>query len=672
MFKAFALVALCVIFNLTESFAQKQPTKFGDVTLEEVKMSQYPLDSSATAVVLYDFGESYVKYAQNLGFFLEYERLTRIKILTRDGYDHANFEIPLYTGSTEYREKISGLKVVTYNLVNGKIAETKVSNQAIFQESYNESYDVVKIAAADVREGSVVEITYTITTSYIQNLQDWAFQWTIPVVWSEYRVHIPDFFHYEKYMQGYVPAATHEENYLPKSITLNSTVRNINTPSSFEQNRIDYKEYYLRIAAKNVPAFKQEPYITTYKDYVSKINFELAYVKFPNRPIERVLGTWDEINKKLWEHEKVGSELKGNGFLGKIVETVTAGASTPNEKIAAIHNYVRSKVEWDGRKRIFSSGSIRKVHDEGKRSSADINLLMACMLSKAGLTAYPVVLSTRDNGFVRETFPLLSQFNYTACAVLVDGKYIVLDATQKSLPPGVLPRNCLNGRGLVINGQGSSWVDLNPTSKSRTVAAAELHFDEEGEAFYSLSRMMDGYYAYESRASYLRDGEEAYVKKILADRDWEVKAKTFEDVADITKPFVEKYEIVADDGVVSTGDVLYINPMVINAERENPFKLEKREYPVDFGNPFEKTLNFKLKVPQGYAIEEVPKSTLFVLPDKSARYILNAAVNGDEITVTSVLTINKAIYTQLEYPNLREFYNQVVAAQSRQIILKKL
>src|SRR5690606_34015999 len=134
---------------------------------------------SATAAVLCDFGESNLKFDQNQGFFLVFERLTRIKILKRDGYDHANFEIPLYTGNAEYREKLSGLKVVTYNLVNGKIEETRVSNSAVFQEAFNENYDIVKVAAADVREGSVVEITYTITTSSTANLQDWTFQWTI-------------------------------------------------------------------------------------------------------------------------------------------------------------------------------------------------------------------------------------------------------------------------------------------------------------------------------------------------------------------------------------------------------------------------------------------------------------------------------------------------------------
>src|SRR5690606_42045312 len=87
-------ISLCVTFNFFESSAQKPPIKFGDVSLEEVKMSQYALDSAATAVVLCDYGESDLKYDQNQGFYLTFDRITRIKILTRDGYDHANFRIP--------------------------------------------------------------------------------------------------------------------------------------------------------------------------------------------------------------------------------------------------------------------------------------------------------------------------------------------------------------------------------------------------------------------------------------------------------------------------------------------------------------------------------------------------------------------------------------------------
>jgi hypothetical protein len=35
------------------------------------------------------------------------------------------------------------------------------------------------------------------------------------------------------------------------------------------------------------------------------------------------------------------------------------------------------------------------------------------------------------------------------------------------------------------------------------------------------------------------------------------------------------------------------------------------------------------------------------------------------------MSINKGVFAQDEYPNLREFYNQMVAKQAEQIVLKK-
>lgn len=677
MFRVLTLAALSVIFSTIDCSAQKPPIKFGDVSLEEVKMTRYELDSSAAAVILADYGESEIQYNQNQGFVLVFERVTRIKILTKDGYEHGDFEILLYNGDPELREKLSGLKVVTYNLVDGKIVETKASNDAIFHEAYNEDFEMVKVAAPVVKEGSVIEITYRIQSQYIVNLQDWQFQSTIPVAWSEYRTRIPDFFTYEKYMQGYIVAHIHEEKETPKAITLNYKTRTggrgfTAATTSYDQERIDYKERYMRLVAKDVPAFKPEPFITTYKDYISEINYELAYLKFPNKPIEPVMGTWNDISKKLWEHSKFGGEVKGNSFLNKVVESVIAGADTPEARIAAIHHYVKSNITWDGRHRILSSGSLKKSLDDHKGTSADINLTLTSMLVKAGLKAYPVVISTRDHGFVRTTSPVLGQFNNTICVVEVDGKQVLLDATNKALPAGVLPKHSLNGQGLAVNGQASAWVDLNPRVRSRSVAEAELQFDHEGGVSYTVHRVLEGYPAFTNRAAYLNNGEEEYVKEFLGGRPWTITKKEFENTESITEPFREAYEIEADDQITEAGGVIYINPILLHREADNPFKSEQREYPVDFGNPFQKVLTFKLKLPEGYAVDEVPASKLMTLPDNTARYVFNTTVNGDVITVTSMLSINKAIFTQLEYPNLREFYNQVVAKQAEQIILKKL
>jgi hypothetical protein len=57
--KALFTVAFCT-FSVLTSLAQKSPIKFGDIPLEDLKMTTYPQDSSAHAVILTDYGESYL------------------------------------------------------------------------------------------------------------------------------------------------------------------------------------------------------------------------------------------------------------------------------------------------------------------------------------------------------------------------------------------------------------------------------------------------------------------------------------------------------------------------------------------------------------------------------------------------------------------------------------
>jgi hypothetical protein len=105
--------------------------------------------------------------------------------------------------------------------------------------------------------------------------------------------------------------------------------------------------------------------------------------------------------------------------------------------------------------------------------------------------------------------------------------------------------------------------------------------------------------------------------------------------------------------------------------KTNPFKSDKREYPVNFGSPSETTYLYKLTIPAEYTVDELPKSKVMALPGNGGKYLYNVTLNGSVVNVTSVLSINKSMFTQDEYPVLREFYNQVVAKQAEQIVLKK-
>jgi len=195
----FLLTMLCTVSSVL-CFAQKDPIKYGDVPLEDLKMTTYPLDSSASAVVLADYGQSTLKYNQNTGFSILFERILRIKILTKDGLDWATVSVPLYhDGSTD--EKLTSLRATTYNLENGKVVETKLKGDGTFNEKLSENLDIAKFTLPNVRQGSVIDVSYKVTSEFLFNFQDWDFQRTIPTRWSEYRTNIPEFYHYEKYQQ---------------------------------------------------------------------------------------------------------------------------------------------------------------------------------------------------------------------------------------------------------------------------------------------------------------------------------------------------------------------------------------------------------------------------------------------------------------------------------------
>lgn len=645
--KACILCFFLVAVSATIVFSQKSPIKFGDIPIEDLKMTTYPLDSSASAVILADYGESYIALTA-ISASLKFERHIRIKILKKDGLSWADAQIPLYfSGSDE--EKVTGLKAASYNLEGGKVVETKMSKDAVFKEAFNRNYKIQKFTIPNVKEGAVIEYSYTIMSDFLQLFPNWQFQYKIPSKHSEYWAILPEFFMFEKYMQGYLSPTTYEVK---------------------DKNMNDFQAKAHHWVLKNVPAFKEEPYMTSEDDYVSKVNFALSHYNFPGQPVKEVMGSWAKLNMELLDMESFGKAITGNNFLKKKADELTAGITDPMQKVSIIYEHIRQSLEWDGTKD-FLADPLRKVFDLKKGTCGDINIALASMLEKVGVEVDMVLISTRDHGFIRKEYPMTKQFNYVVCAVKSNNSTILLDATDRFLPMNVLPERCLNGQGLVISKTRHGWITIQPSVKAKTVINADLTLQESGEMKGMINYIRDGYDALKMRKDYIAKGEETYLKDFLSKTPWQISKSEFKDVKEINLPAKENHELSIQEHVSVAGDMMYINPFVTAQLESNPFKLETREYPVDFASPIERTYMCKILLPENYTVDELPKSKSFQLPGNTARYLFNVTQNGNLITVTSVMSINKNLFVQNEYPTLREFYAQVVAKQTEQIVLKK-
>jgi Transglutaminase-like superfamily len=459
---------------------------------------------------------------------------------------------------------------------------------------------------------------------------------------------IPEVFVYEKYMQGYIPVSNYEEKVM----------------TYFGE---PVKGYHY--TSMNVPAFKEEPFITTEDDYISRMNFALSYINRTTH-MEEVMGTWTKFNTDLLEDDAFGKVINGSGFLKDKTEELTAGITDPLQKIAVISDYIKKNVEYDGDED-FLADPLKKILERKKGTVGDVNLLFASMLQKAGLETDMVLLSTRDHGIVRKQYPMRKQFNYAICAVRLADKVMLVDATEKYLPYDVLPARCINGQGLVISLKNHGWIDIVTKTKAKTAVNTEMVMDDNGELKGTLQYARDGYDAQRMRESYQKEGQEKYVADFIKTKQWKVEKSEFADVAEIAKQPKETHVVSINDRSTVAGDIIYLNPFVTSQIEENPFKSETRIYPVDFGNMTERIYICKIVIPEGYAVDELPKSKVIALPANAAKYLYNSVQIGNAVNITSTFQINRSSFSQAEYPNLKEFYNQVVAKQAEQIVVKK-
>ena len=678
MYKILPLAAAlgAMLLGAANANAQAVPIKYGQIDPKDLTAAPFAGDSAAAAVVLCDFGTSSFQYNNN-NFQLISERITRIKILKKSGYEAAKVEIPLYHRA-ERTEKLAALRGMTYNLVDGKVIKTKLETGAnAFTEERTPNVRVRKFTLPDVREGAVIEYAYTVTSDFFFNFQDWTFQSEYPVRWSEFRANIPEYFHYSKQMQGYhaLAAQTEEDN------TAQFTVHTAGSPSNGVREAASNDVVLAHVASsrwamKDLPAFRNEPFMTTAADYVDRIHFQLDGMKFPGQGYQSVAGTWSKVESELLADDNFGQQLGRGNFLKEQVLPLVAKYPDVRERAAAVRALVMSSVRYDGTNRYATTASLRKAYDAHRGTAADVNLLLIAALRSAGIPAQPLLLSTRAHGRLNQSTPLLDNFDYVAGLVpLAAGQDLLVDATEPLLPCGVLPERCLNqaGRLVMPNPAESRWVDLTPAQRYVHYQQVALKLDEQGGFSGKVHEEHGGYSGVDARQELTSLGEKKYLAELARPHSgWTIPKFTVANREDVAKPLTLDYEFSqpADDNAVA--GTLYLSPLRYFGTEQNPFRHDDRLFPVDFAAAQDETTMVTLTLPEGYELAELPKPAVLALPDEGGRFIYSVTTAAPgTVQIMSRLTLHKPVYAAAEYESLRELYRLMMEKQGEKLVIKK-
>ena len=680
MKKTLLLALGAVVLTTANTFAQNAPLKFGQVDPKDLTAAPFAGDSAAAAVVLCDYGTARFEYFNN-DFQLVTERTTRIKILKKSGYEAATVKVPLYHQG-ENSEKMLGLRGLTTNLVDGKVVKTKLDvGTNAFTEDVTPRVRMRKFTLPDVREGSVIEYTYTVNSDFYTNFQDWTFQSEYPVRWSEFRASIPEYFRYRKAMQGYhaLLVQTEEVNAVQFAIHTSGGFSGSGfgtTREAASTNVVTAQQTNSRWVMKDVPAFRDEPFMTTAADYVDRIDFQLAGVQFPGQGFQAVAGTWAKVEMELLGDENFGMQLDRGGFLKEQLQPLVARYPNAADRAAAVRALVMSAVRYDGTNRCFTTASLRKAYDAHLGTSADVNLLLIAALRGAGLPAHPVLLSTRAHGHLNPTVPLLDRFNYVLALVpLGADQDLLLDATDPLLPCGVLPERCLNQQGRLVmrDAAASRWVDLTPAQRFVHYQQISLTLDAQGGLSGKVHEEHGGYAGVDTRRELTTLGEKKYLaQKVAPHGGWTVPKLNVTGREDVSKPLALDYEFTQPADDQAAIGTFYLSPLREFSTDQNPFRHDDRLFPVDFAAPQDETTVVTLNLPAGYELAEMPKPAVVDLPDGGGRFLYSVAPGAPgTVQITSRLNLRKSVYAAAEYTSLREFYRLMLEKQGEKLVIKK-
>ncbi|WP_425077267.1 hypothetical protein [Psychroserpens sp. S379A] len=613
-------------------------------------MNTYKNDSLADALVLYEHANVYLDEKNEYKFRTDY--YFKIKLFNKNAFHLANIEIPLY--KDEYVKEINA---IAYNLKGENISKTFLNEKNIYKTQENEYWNKTSFAIPNIKEGTIIEYTYSVISPY-SRLDDWYFQSEIPKLESKYDATLLVNYKYNLRLFGVQQLDKKDITFKKNCITITGLGSG------------GCKEY--SFGMKNIPAFEEEDYMLSKKNYLSRLVLDLISYTNTEGVIKNYTKTWKDTDKTLKKNFFDNQTTKTSFFKKNIPQEIL---NTENEldKAKQIYQFIQNKLFWN--KKYWTQGNlkIKKAFEEGSGSVDAINLILYNSLRAANIESYIVVSSTRNNGLPTKVYPLTKDFNYILVKAVIGNETFFLDATNKKTAFGQIPFKCINGDGRVLDfKKGSYWEQINTNTLSIISSYTELSFNEESELQGKLQVTKTGYNAVSERNFISNKSTDEYLDyfeskhpNILVD-DYTIKNEH-----NLDKHLIQRYDITKE--LYTDNNFIRINPHIYGRISINPFKLDRRIYDIDYGYPRTFLNSIKLNIPlDKYEIISLPENKAFALPNNGGDFMLNVSQNGNSINISTKLYIMKKTFSPNEYKALKEFYNQIIKAEEASIKLKKL
>jgi tetratricopeptide (TPR) repeat protein len=384
--------------------------------------------------------------------------------------------------------------------------------------------------------------------------------------------------------------------------------------------------------------------------------------------------SWDEIYRWWWGLAQ--DKIKADSAIKDKVKALIKSGQSQEERARTLYNFCTQEIRYvaveygqAGYEPHFASDIFKNKYGDCK----DQAILLVTMLREAGITAYPVLIPTKDAFGLREDFPS-TMFNHCIAAVSLKDKVIFLDPTAETCSFGDLPAPD-QGRKVLLFKEDSYAISQTPLfSAGHNLARQILKIRIDDDNSISAQKENFTYGVYDqAQRHWLLYTQPELIQEALKERiqDISIGSKLtsyrIENLDNLNLPVILSYAFKGPEYLISAGR-LKIFPALTSLD-SSVVAREKRRYPIDFGILDVKENNFEIVIPNGFVVKYMPESAIKECPwfKFSAEYTRHK----NTLFLRQRTELKRSIVLAEEYPDFKKFFEGLAREIKQRIVLER-
>ncbi len=444
-----------------------------------------------------------------------------------------------------------------------------------------------------LQKGAHTHLRYTLQHQEVHMLPKFFFQNNIPVLRTSFSITYPKSVDIEGIMQG-----------MPVTWIKKTT----------EESRKTVTVTWQAVDVPKAKVFADAPKFSYYSPHL--VVFIRSYIDPRSGEKVAMLNSVSDLNRFLYGFVKNINTREDKDIDSKVKE-LTKGATTDNERAAAIYQWVQNNIRYvafEDSLGGFIPREAATVYHRRFGDCKDMSSLLRAMCKAAGMDARYVWIGTRDIPYSFNTTPITGAFNHMICAARTDGKWTFLDGTDPILPYGAIPQAIQGKEALISNTADDFEVVKIPVIGSNVSQVIDSSFVQlqDNSITGKVSIQLSGYNAWDTRIilKYRNENEQEKAINTITQRGsnkYIQKKFDYKMLEDPLKDVVISAGFEIPDYVRKAGNDYYVNLNLLRNLSGSKVDITDRSAPVekDF-NEINKQV-VVLDIPKGYKVSYLPE-----------------------------------------------------------------